>query len=82
MFARKLAAIVVSLFLAFGAVGLAEITSPAMANAALAASSTTKYPVLKSGARGTSVRVLQYALLHNGRSVSVDGIFGPGTCKP
>lgn len=79
MLARKMAAVVVSLVISFGGIGVAEITSPAIASAQLTAGTTANYPVLKNGSRGTAVRVLQYALLHNGISVSVDGIFGNGT---
>lgn len=39
----------------------------------------TNYPTLRSGATGNFVYLLQYILLQNGYSLSVDGIFGANT---
>lgn len=37
------------------------------------------FPLLRNGSRGAAVKTLQYLLRANGRSLTVDGIFGSGT---
>lgn len=37
------------------------------------------WPVLKNGSSGSQVKALQYLLIYRGRSVTVDGAFGPAT---
>lgn len=39
----------------------------------------THLPLLEKGSTGSAVTTLQYLLRHNGQSLAVDGIFGPGT---
>lgn len=59
-------------------VWLVSFTNP---TAALAYSSadTSQYPLLKNGDSGYRVKVLQWLLVHRGRTVAADGVFGPGT---
>ncbi len=38
-------------------------------------------PVLKQGAQGQEVRILQGLLVAHGNAIKVDGAFGPGTAS-
>lgn len=59
--------------------GQPQPTPPPPAPTTCGSSTLARYPALKSGARGTAVKVLQCELRQSGQSISADGIFGPVT---
>ncbi|OYO20806.1 peptidase [Enemella dayhoffiae] len=61
-----------------GGVGVA-VDQAVAAPSQISASDTDAYPVLREGAGGQRVRILQHLLSAHGIATSVDGSFGPGT---
>ncbi|MDI3403428.1 peptidoglycan-binding domain-containing protein [Streptomyces cavernicola] len=64
-------------------VNAATASTPATdtSTARAAAPAATSWPTLQAGARGAEVTALQHLLVAGGRSVAVDGEFGPATAQ-